>query len=68
MVYSPDDTVVVSSRAMEAAALWGTGIETWAIAGGEGVDPASHVIVGDILSPAMTDEAVERFTAWIAGL
>ena len=68
VAYSPDDAIVNAGPIAEAVARWGAPLDTWVIASGDGVDPDAHVLVGDILSPGMTDEAIDRFSAWIEAL
>ena len=66
--FSDADTVVDHSATRQVAEAWGGPATVSAVTLMPGDDPFNHVIAGDILSPGMTDSAVETFAAWIAGL
>ncbi|MEM1065091.1 MAG: alpha/beta fold hydrolase [Pseudomonadota bacterium] len=60
-----DQDIVVSPRAIrEAAERWGGAVSLSPITPIAGSDPYFHVIAGDILSPAMTEDVVERILSW----
>ncbi len=68
LVRSPADRVV-SPRAAEALGRgWGGPVTDVVIQPGPGVDPAAHVIAGDILSPAQTGPVADLVTRFAAGL
>ncbi|MEL6679662.1 MAG: alpha/beta fold hydrolase [Pseudomonadota bacterium] len=66
--FSDDDQVIDQSRTREIAEAWGGPMTLKAVTVGEGDDPFSHVVTGDMLSPGQTDAAVETLIAWIEGL
>lgn len=65
-IFSDADAVVDHSVTREIAARWGAPHEIETVA--ENGDPASHVIVGDVLSPSTTGPIAGRITAWIRAL
>ncbi|MFZ9684714.1 MAG: alpha/beta hydrolase, partial [Gemmobacter sp.] len=68
LVRSPADRVV-SPRAAEALGRGGGGpVNDVVIQPGPGVDPAAHVIAGDILSPAQTGPVADLVARFVQGL
>ncbi|GIT91942.1 lysophospholipase [Jannaschia pagri] len=65
---SPDDSVVDPTTTERVAAAWGGPMTVERVTLVEGDDSYNHVLAGDILSPAQTPEAIDRFVAWIKGL
>ncbi|MCA0870004.1 alpha/beta hydrolase [Seohaeicola saemankumensis] len=65
--FSDDDAVVRPDITRKIAARWGGPSVMEVVTMGEGDDPSSHVVTGDIMSPGQTDLAVERMLAWLAG-
>ena len=66
--FATADEVVQPARTAEIAAAWGGPSTVVNPVMGDGDDPQSHVIAGDILSPGQTDAAVAGMLDWIAGL
>ncbi len=68
-VFSDADRVVSAAATREVALRWG-GPATLAPVDlpVEGVDPAAHVIAGDIVSPAMTEMVSELILDWAGAL
>lgn len=66
-LFSDADQVVSAQATRDVAARWGgaTTVAPQALPE-EGSDPFSHVIAGDILSPAMTEPVVETILDWLA--
>ena len=64
-VISDQDKVVSPTKNREVAEEWGGESELIALTMGEGDDPFSHVIAGDILSPGQTDMVVSKMLEWI---
>ncbi|MEJ6392329.1 alpha/beta fold hydrolase [Gymnodinialimonas sp. 2305UL16-5] len=65
-LFSDADQVVSAAAVRDFAANWGGASTLIPVAvPDEGGDPYNHVIVGDALSPAMTDRAVEDITNWL---
>lgn len=68
-VFSDSDRVVSAAATREAALRWGGPARLAPLElPGEGVDPAGHVIAGDIVSPAMTDSVSELILDWAGAL
>ncbi|SMX43522.1 alpha/beta hydrolase [Actibacterium lipolyticum] len=65
---SDDDSVVRPDIARLVAARWGPGAEVREVTLAQGDDPYSHVIAGDILSPAQTGPVSQAIVKWIQGL
>ncbi|KZY32046.1 hypothetical protein A3731_22780 [Roseovarius sp. HI0049] len=66
--YSESDAVLDAGASDEVREAWG-GPVTYAVPElGPGVDPAAHVIAGDILSPGNTGAATKLILDWIGGL
>lgn len=66
--YSPSDQVVDARATAQVAARWGGTVDLREVEVPRGDDPFSHVIAGDILSPAGTPAAIAAMTDWIKGL
>lgn len=64
-VFSDADTVVNAKETRRVARTWGGPAEIWVVEVGDGDDPDSHVIAGDILSPSMTEPVSARIVEWI---
>ncbi|MBF9031385.1 alpha/beta fold hydrolase [Rhodobacterales bacterium HKCCE3408] len=65
MIVSPEDRVISPAAAEAVANRWGGPMTLVRVDLPEtGVDPYSHVIAGDILSPAMTDEVTGTIIDW----
>lgn len=68
-LFSDADRVVSAAATREVAARWGGPVSLRPQAlPPEGADPSSHVIAGDILSPAMTAPVTGIILDWIAAL
>jgi alpha-beta hydrolase superfamily lysophospholipase len=67
-LYSPNDQVVSPDATRAIMASWGGPVQMVERVMTPSDDPYSHVIAGDILSPAQTDETVAIITAWARGL
>ena len=64
--FSDADSVISPQAVREFADGWGAPATVMPVQlPAEGADPYGHVIAGDILSPAMTDRAVEDITGWL---
>ena len=63
---SPDDQVIIPQEARDVHAAWGGPKELIEIADAQ--DPSSHVIAGDILSPATTSQVTDEILAWLKTL
>ncbi|WP_425045580.1 alpha/beta hydrolase [Primorskyibacter sp. S87] len=63
---SDSDTVVRPDLTHHIAGLWGADATVHVVEMGEGDDPSSHVIAGDIMSPGQTDIAVKDMLMWLA--
>lgn len=68
VMFSPDDQVVLPDATRAVATRWGGPVTRVEVTVGEGDDPNSHVIAGDILSPGQTDVAVRRILDWASGI
>ncbi|MEJ6391412.1 alpha/beta hydrolase [Gymnodinialimonas ulvae] len=65
-LFSDTDQVISAPAAREFAARWGGETTVIPVAvPDEGGDPFHHVIAGDILSPALTDRAVDDIVGWL---
>lgn len=64
-VFSDADQIVDAARTRAIAARWGGPTALWPVEAGPEDDRVSHVIAGDILSPGLTDEVVERILEWV---
>ena len=67
-VFDPGDSVVDHRETRAVAARWGGPATIAEVTTGEGDDPNSHVIAGDILSPGMTDDIAALIVAWMRDL
>ena len=68
-LFSDADTVVSAAATRDFAAAWGGPVTLLPQdLPAEGVDPSSHVIAGDILSPAMTGPVTQTILDWVATL
>jgi pimeloyl-ACP methyl ester carboxylesterase len=67
-VFSRADTVVDAARTETVAARWGGPATVREVRLGPADDPRGHVLAGDALSPARTDEVVDLILAWARGL
>ena len=63
-VISDQDKVVSPTKNREVAEEWGGESTLKVLTMGEGDDPYSHVIAGDILSPSQTDIAAQAMIDW----
>lgn len=68
VMFSNEDTVVVPDATRAVATRWGGPVTRVEFVMGDGDDPGSHVIAGDIMSPGQTDKAVQTILDWIATL
>lgn len=66
--YSEEDAVLDASAADAVREDWGGPVTHAVPELGPGVDPAAHVIAGDILSPGNTEAATEVILDWIGEL
>jgi len=66
--YSDEDQVVRAAETDRIAAEWGGPVTRARPVPGAGMDINAHMIAGDILSPANTDEAVKVILDWVHGL
>ncbi len=65
-MFADTDQVISAPAARDFAEGWGGEATVLPVAvPEEGGDPFHHVIAGDILSPALTDRAVEDITNWL---
>lgn len=62
--FSDEDQVVDAMATRKAASTWGARHELVPLVMGEGDDPGSHVIAGNILSPGQNDLILRRLIAW----
>jgi len=67
-IYSQKDEVVSAKEIVAVRDAWGGDVSEWVIEPGTGIDPANHNLLGDIRSPALTEEGVTRMIEWIVGL
>lgn len=67
-IYSPQDQVVDARSIAAAANAWGQPVDALRIMPGDGVDPAAHVVAGDILSPSQTAPVTARIVTWAEAL
>lgn len=67
-IFSPDDKVVNPDATRAVLAAWGGPVTVHERKMGEGDDPYSHVIAGDIISPGQTAETVALILAWAKAL
>ncbi|ETX16138.1 lysophospholipase [Roseivivax halodurans JCM 10272] len=67
-IFSPDDRVVDAGAIRHVADAWGGPAETEIVRPGPGTDPSSHVLAGEILSPALTEPITERIVHWVGTL
>ncbi len=66
--FSPQDQVVDGRATQGVATEWGGASKVVRVAPGEGLDPNTHVLAGDILSPGGTEPMVAAVLRWIRGL
>ncbi|MEM7616385.1 MAG: alpha/beta fold hydrolase [Pseudomonadota bacterium] len=64
-IFSDADQVVRAERTREIASAWGAPVSLWPVEAGPNDDRQSHVIAGEILSPDLTAEVVERILEWL---
>ncbi|MGL5008592.1 MAG: alpha/beta hydrolase, partial [Paracoccaceae bacterium] len=64
-VYADADQVIDPARIPAFADAWGGPVAEEKLVMGEGDDPYSHVIAGDILSPGQTAKATEAILGWM---
>jgi len=67
-IFSDEDGVVSAETTRAISTKWGGQIKLARRVMGEGDDPFSHVIAGDILSPGQTDGTVALLKTWIEEL
>lgn len=65
VILSEEDQVVLATTTREVMATWGAPVEIEALTMGDGDDPFSHVIAGDIMSPGQTDKVVAKILSWL---
>jgi alpha-beta hydrolase superfamily lysophospholipase len=65
-IYAPADEVIDPARIPPVVAAWGGPTTVSEVVVGDGDDPFSHVIAGDILSPGQTDAVTGTILSWIA--
>jgi alpha-beta hydrolase superfamily lysophospholipase len=65
-IYAPADAVIDPARIPPVVAAWGGPTRVSEVVVGDGDDPFSHVIAGDILSPGQTDAVTGTILSWIA--
>ena len=63
--YSLDDKVVKAENTIEFISKWGGKTKSINVTMTKSDDKYSHVIVGDIISPNQTNNAVNKILAWI---
>ena len=63
--YSLDDKVVKAEKTIEFISNWGGKTKSINVTMTKSDDKYSHVIVGDIISPNQTNNAVNKILAWI---
>ncbi|RBI82964.1 alpha/beta hydrolase [Rhodosalinus halophilus] len=63
--FSEADAVVRAEATRAVADGWGAETRLREVTPGPGDDPAAHVLAGDILSPGLTEAAVDEMTAWL---
>lgn len=68
LIYSEADEVVRPAAIRAKMAEWRGPVTVMEIEPGEGIDPANHVLAGDILSPAATADVVARILDWMGGI
>lgn len=68
VLYAPDDMVIDPARIPAVIAAWGGPVQVEARQMGDGDDPFSHVIAGDILSPGQTADTIRIVAGWVGGL
>lgn len=66
--FAPEDAVVDADATRAVATTWGGPKTQTEVTVPDGDDPFSHVIVGDILSPAGTPAAIDAMARWLRGL
>jgi esterase/lipase len=66
-MYSHEDKVVNPAKTDAVFEVYGGPKERILVTSGDGIDDYMHVIAGDIVSPAMTDRAVEAIFGWFEG-
>lgn len=64
--YAEADQVVRPDRTAAFAQGWGGPSTTHLVAAGTGTDASNHVIAGDIMAPAATDDTVNTMLGWLA--
>lgn len=62
---SDDDKVVRADITRQVAARWGGPVQIETVTMGDGDDPFSHVITGEIMSPGQTETAVRTIMDWL---
>jgi alpha-beta hydrolase superfamily lysophospholipase len=65
-IYAPADEVIDPARIPAVVAAWGGPTQTSEVVMGDGDDPFSHVIAGDILSPGQTDAVTGTILSWLS--
>lgn len=64
-LFSDADQVVDARATHKTLARWGGSVTRVPVPEGEGVDALSHVVMGDIVSPANTDWGVTEIVSWL---
>ena len=67
-LFSKEDEVVRPDVTQAVSEEWGGPVEVINPVMGEGDDPQSHVIAGDIMSPGQNAATIEAITNWARGL
>lgn len=67
-IYAPEDQVIDGGEVARVASRWGGPVSVHEVAPQEGLDRQSHVLAGDVMSPAMTAPLVQVVLEWVATL
>ena len=65
LIYAEADQVIDPARIPAVAGAWGGAVVEEKLVMGDGDDPYSHVIAGDILSPGQTAKATGVIVSWM---
>lgn len=65
LIYAEADQVIDPARIPTVAGAWGGAVTEQKLVMGDGDDPYSHVIAGDILSPGQTAKATGVIVDWL---
>lgn len=67
-IYSDADQVVDAAESARVLARWGGEVTVEQVPPQAGMDPANHVIAGDIMSPGRNEETISAIVNWAEGL